>query len=139
MPFKTRQNQLEHRIEELERKLGHPPGSSGGTNSTFEPQFLEIKGFRAWDQRREKGATREDATQLMYILMPLLPEPLRPWVTDFQLRRLRKYSIQVPVFLCQTYLKIWNCQQRRTLGLTSSCEAQLLLVAFPKKKQHVKA
>ena len=95
--IETRQDQLEHRIEQLERQHGHAPGGNGGSSASFVPEFLEIKGFCAWDRRLEHCATRDDATELMKILLPLLPNDLQPAVKPFRLRGMRNYSIQVPV------------------------------------------
>ena len=81
----ARQDQLEHRIEELERKLGRSPGSGGGTSASFQPRFLEIKGFCEWGKRLENGATREDATKLMELLTPTLPSPLKGHISHFNL------------------------------------------------------
>ena len=72
--IENRQEQLEHRIEELQRKLGRVPGGSGvpsNNSSDFRPEFVEIKGFCSWDERLSKGATRTDGEKLMELLMPL--------------------------------------------------------------------
>ena len=95
--IESRQDQLQSRIEELERKLGRSPGSGGGPSAAFQPQFLEIKGFCEWGKRLEKGATREDAAELMNLLMPTLPTSLHGYIKPFQLRGIRNYSIQAPI------------------------------------------
>ena len=77
LKMEARQDQLEHRIEELERRLGQQPGNSGGSPTSFVPEYIEIKGFCTWDRRLEQGATREDATTLMALLIPMLPKELQ--------------------------------------------------------------
>ena len=56
-----------------------------------------VKGFCAWDDRLEKGATREDAEQLMKLLLSLLPQQLHQSVKPSQLRGMRNYSIKIPI------------------------------------------
>ena len=41
----TRQEQLEHRIEQVERKLGRTPGDGTAMGVDLHPQYLEVKGF----------------------------------------------------------------------------------------------
>ena len=69
--IETRQDHLESQIEELERRLGRVPGGSGPNGDGFSPEYVEVKGFCAWDERLEKGATRSDAEDLLKLLMPL--------------------------------------------------------------------
>ena len=93
----TRQDRLEERIEKLEQKMGRAPGSAGGNSQGFQPEFVEIKGFSTWQDRLNKGATRQDAGELMTMLMPLLPHDLHQHIKPFELRGLRNYSIKIPV------------------------------------------
>ena len=95
--IESRQDQLESRIEEVERKLGRTPGGSGQNSITFSPAFVEVKGFCTWDERLEKGATREDADNLVKLLMPSLPAQLQQRVKPFSLRGLRNYSIKIQI------------------------------------------
>ena len=96
--MEARQEQMEHRTEDLERRVGRVPGGAHTSPAeVFVTEFLEVKGFCAWDERLTKGATRADATSLLGMLMPLLPEDLRKYVQPFSLRGLRNYSIKIPV------------------------------------------
>ena len=95
--METRQAQLESRVEELERKLGRNPGAFAQQAENFAPEIVEVKGFCSWDERLAKGATRSHAEQLMALLIPLLPDQLKPRVKPFQLRGLRNYSIKIRI------------------------------------------
>ena len=136
--IENRQEQLEHRVEELERKLGRVPGGSGiapGNQGQFVPHFLELKGFCPWKERLTNGATRADATELLNLLIPLLPEDLQKHVKPFELRGLRNYSIKVPIepSVIREVKGIWsdNLKQKTVVG-PGKCE---LYVTFEKSPE----
>ena len=98
--IESRQEQLEHRIEKIELKLGRSPGEANvraDVTTSFKPSFVEVKGFCSWSERLSKGASRADAAELMSMLTPLLPTDLQQHVGLFTLRGLRNYSVQIPV------------------------------------------
>ena len=135
--IESRQEQLEHRVEELERKLGRVPGNTGATSNNgtqFVPEFVEIKGFCSWKERLDKGATRADASELMKLLMPLLPQELQPHVRPFELRGLRNYSIKIPVNsdVIREVKGIWseNLKAQRVTG-PGKCELYVTLQKSP--------
>ena len=132
--IESRQEQLEHRIEQIERKMGRNPGGGNSMEVDFQPGFLEVKGFCTWADRLAKGATRTDATELMNILTPLLPQELQAQVKPFELRGLRNYSIKIPVApeVIREVKGIWSdsLKAKRVTG-PENCE---LYVTFQKSQ-----
>ena len=65
---------LKMRIEALEsasKGQQHDGQVAGGFR--FTPTFIEVKGFCSWDDRREKGLTRESVKRTCDELKALLP------------------------------------------------------------------
>jgi hypothetical protein len=89
---------LEPRVQELERKIAETAAScstSSLTSEDFVPKYVEIKGYCSWEERREKGLTRDKAGRLVAELRGHLPEELRGHFGEMQLRNMFNHKIQV--------------------------------------------
>ena len=73
------------------------PGIAKQHVESFSPEFMEVKRFCSWDERLEKGATRDDAEELLKLMLPLLPAQLRQHFKPFSLRGLQNYTDKIVV------------------------------------------
>ena len=76
-------------------------------------------------ERLSNGASRADATELMKLLMPLLPESLHQHIKSFELRGLRNYSIKIPVgpSVIREVKGIWmDAMKSKTVVGPNQCE-----------------
>ena len=88
-----RVEKLEKEVEDLKKRMAkieasHSSGASAAhapTANGFTPTYVEIKGYCSWDERREKGLTRTQATQMHGKLKAALPAELQEHFGDLVL------------------------------------------------------
>ena len=89
---------LKRRVENLEAvSKGQEPDGQAPRGVKFIPSFIEVKGFCSWDDRREKGLTRENVKRTCDEVKALLPEDLKQHFHDFVLNGLSSFKIKVNV------------------------------------------
>ena len=95
----SKQDGMDMRLKALEqgRPLQPSCGSSSSSSTTWQPTYLEVKGFCEYEQVSQKGITRSEASALIGKLLGILPEELKAHVKEFQLRAAKNYAVRVPV------------------------------------------
>ena len=73
----SKQDQMDKRLKSLENGLQ--------SSSSFNPSYVDIKGWCDYDQVKEKGVTRTLAIETLQNLVALLPQELKQHVKDIKL------------------------------------------------------
>ena len=82
-----------------------PYHRSQQTRNNTQPDGIE-RFFCTWTNRLKGGATRDNATQLMALLMPLLPDEIKSHIKPFELRGLGDHSVKIP--MSPSEIRIWS-------------------------------
>lgn len=88
--------ELKRKVTDMESRLGSAStASSGHGEPAVVPSFLEIKGFCTWEQRRQKGLTRSQATQFYEKFKEALSGDLKEHFGESMLSGLFNYKIKI--------------------------------------------
>ena len=106
----------EPRIKALEDVVANRGGGGGGVGpgaanprGDFQPQYLELKGWCTWDDRKENGITRKQADRLVTSLKSELPEGMPQFLGDLMLRGLYNYSVRLKVLDLEKAMELRGC------------------------------
>jgi len=95
--IKDEQNEMKKRLQALEKNQSCSGSQTSTTEGDFIPTYLDFRKFCAFEDHKEHGITRQQATELVEHLTEQLPETYRVHVRDLKINFPKNFSFRVPV------------------------------------------
>ncbi len=117
-PVKTKLTEMDTRLVTVESKqesmdkrhASLEQGGAGNASQSFQPGWVDVKGFCDYKDRKTQGISRPEASTLVQLMVSWLPDDLKKHVGEFILTGGKSFSVRIPATptYCREISSIWK-------------------------------